>query len=208
MMALQQHRQGSRSPRPRRERPGRRRRAGQNPDGGRFLIRVIVAGARRLGIQDALSSLGHESGSSTAGSRCGLQYGLTRGPSRAAAAAEGPASTNSARDSETTGNNRDYSDKRHTRQGRPTPRWNGPPPPEVSPRNSRPALPHVQSGDRPADDHPLDFPGALEDREDSGLRGKFPQVSGLHDPVVSARIQHRLSEGNDAFRSARIRFQA
>ena len=38
--------------------------------------------------------------------------------------------------------------------------------------------------------------------------GQFPQVSGLHDPVVSARIQQRLSEGNDGFRSARVRFQA
>jgi hypothetical protein len=37
---------------------------------------------------------------------------------------------------------------------------------------------------------------------------QFPQVRGLPWAVLSARIQHRLSEGNDGFRSARVRFQA
>jgi hypothetical protein len=34
-------------------------------------------------------------------------------------------------------------------------------------------LANVQPGDRAADDHPLDLTCALEDREDSGLRGSF-----------------------------------
>lgn len=37
---------------------------------------------------------------------------------------------------------------------------------------------------------------------------QFPQVSGLHDPVVSARIQHRLFKRNDGFRPARVWFRA
>jgi len=37
---------------------------------------------------------------------------------------------------------------------------------------------------------------------------QFPQVSGLQDSVVSARIQHALSEMNAGFRSGHVRFRA
>ncbi len=36
---------------------------------------------------------------------------------------------------------------------------------------------------------------------------RHPQVSSLYNPVVSARIQDRLSKRNDGFRSARVRFR-
>jgi hypothetical protein len=37
---------------------------------------------------------------------------------------------------------------------------------------------------------------------------QFPQVRGLLDPVVSARIQHGPFEMNDGFRPARVRFRS
>src|SRR5487761_1572671 len=80
-------------------------------------------------------------------------------------------STDSARGPKTAGNNEHVPDKRDS----------GPP----GPLHSKPArcpgtrqvypqvrLANVQSGDRPADEHALDFAGALKNREDLGVHGK------------------------------------
>src|ERR1035441_2100342 len=83
-------------------------------------------------------------------------------------------STDSARGPETTGNNWDDSDKHHTRRGRPTHQWNGPPP-QVNDRYiRRSGLPYVQSSHSPPDDHPLNFARALKNRED--LRVPVPAL--------------------------------
>ena len=51
-------------------------------------------------------------------------------------------------------------------------------PSAIRPLTSAYALPDVQPGDRPADQHPLDLRRALEDGEDRGLRGSFRTHGG------------------------------
>jgi len=81
------------------------------------------------------------------------QYGFSTGP-------------------ETTGNNRHVPDNRDTRQAvRPQSRTARLP--HLDRIKPQVRLPDVQPGDRPADDHPLDLRGALEDREDRGLADSF-----------------------------------
>ena len=55
----------------------------------------------------------------------------------------------------------------------------------------RSALPNVQPGDRPTDDHPLDLARPLEDREDHGLRGSFRSPAACRAPWY----QHGFSTG-------------
>jgi hypothetical protein len=56
---------------------------------------------------------------------------------------------------------------------------------------SQVGLPDVQPGDRPDDQHPLDFRRTLEDREDSGLRGSFRRSAAC----MTLRYQHGFSTG-------------
>ena len=99
-------------------------------------------------------------------------------------------STDSARGPETTGTNRNNPDKRHTRRGRPAPPWNGPPSRVNDRYIRRSALPNIQPGDGAADEHALDFAGALEDGEDPGGTGSLRR-SAAYGPrgisTVSAR---------------------
>jgi hypothetical protein len=100
-------------------------------------------------------------------------------------------STDSARGPETTGNNWDDSDKHHTRRGRATHQWNGPPP-QVNDRYiRRPGLTNVQSSHRPPDQHPLYLARALEDGEDRGLAGSFRRSVACRPPWY----QHGSSTG-------------
>jgi hypothetical protein len=52
-------------------------------------------------------------------------------------------------------------------------------------------LPDVEPGKRPPDDHPLDLAGALEDREDRGLRDSFRRSVACQGPWC----QHGFSTG-------------
>jgi hypothetical protein len=58
-------------------------------------------------------------------------------------------------------------------------------------RSRSSALPYVQPGDGPADDHPLDLRGALEDRENPGGMGIDCRSAACWTPWY----QHRFSAG-------------
>jgi hypothetical protein len=102
--------------------------------------------------------------------------GLDHGPSGI--------STDSARGSETTGNNRDDPGKRHTRRGRPTPPWNGPALRVNDGYIRRSWLTNVQSSHGPPDDHPLDFARALKNGEDFGGHGKSHRHTRAGLPIA------------------------
>ena len=94
-------------------------------------------------------------------------------------------STDSARAPETTGNNRHDPGQPDTRRGRLAAEWNGPSPRVNDRYIRRSALPYVQPGDRPPDDHPLNLRRPLEDREGSGRRGSFHRSEPLSRGTIS-----------------------